>query len=71
MSKFDITITLLAALYLPVLIGACWISHRRGIIRGKQLGNDEASQLWPQYHSDYDARAEPAPFAPTENDCSR
>lgn len=55
MSKLDIIITLLAVLYLPVLVGACWISHRVGTARGKQLGHDEASALWPQ-HSDYDGR---------------
>ncbi|MET4199092.1 hypothetical protein [Bradyrhizobium sp. LA6.12] len=56
MSKLEIIITLLAVLYLPVLIGACWISFRIGVIGGKSRGHDEASQLWPQ-HSDYDDRS--------------
>lgn len=67
MSKLDIITTLLAVLYLPVLIAASYASYRRGITRGKRFGHDEASQLWPQ-HSDYDdARAEPAPFARTKD----
>ncbi|MET4206879.1 hypothetical protein [Bradyrhizobium sp. LA2.1] len=56
MSKLEIIITLLAVLYLPVLIGACWISFRIGVTCGKSRGHDEASQLWPQ-HSDYDDRS--------------
>ncbi|MBR0962223.1 hypothetical protein [Bradyrhizobium japonicum] len=55
MSKLDIITTLLAVLYLPVLIAASYASYRRGITRGKALGHDEASALWPQ-HSDYDDR---------------
>lgn len=47
----------LAAFYGPVLIYACRHSYRAGVKRGKQLGHDEASQLWPQ-HSDYDDRIE-------------
>lgn len=55
MSKPDIITTLLAVLYLPMLVIACVVSHRRGVARGKRLGHDEASRLWPQ-HSDYDDR---------------
>ena len=55
MSKLDTVITLLAVLYLPVLIAAAYASYRLGITRGKRLGHDEAGQLWPQ-HSDYDGR---------------
>jgi hypothetical protein len=69
-STLSIIITLLAVLYLPVLVGACVASYRRGITRGKALGHGEASQLWPQHHDD-DARAEPAPFAPNKDGCSR
>ena len=59
MSKLDIITTLLAVLYLPVLIAASWASYRLGLGAG--------SQVWPQ-HSDYDeARAEPALFAPTKD----
>lgn len=56
MSKLEIITTLLAILYLPVLIGACWICFRKGIARGKSLGHDEAGQLWPQHH-DIDDRS--------------
>ncbi|MEY9358978.1 hypothetical protein ABH994_001699 [Bradyrhizobium yuanmingense] len=48
-------IGILAVLYLPINIAACRISYRAGLERGKQLGHDEACQLWPQ-HSDYDDR---------------
>lgn len=55
MSALDIIIALHALLYVPALVAGCWISFRLGIARGRRLGHDEASQLWPQ-HSDYDGR---------------
>lgn len=42
-------IGILAVLYLPINIIACRISYRLGITRGKALGHDEASQIWPQH----------------------
>ena len=73
MSKLDIIITLLAVLYLPVMIGIAYASYRLGIRRGKALGHDEAGQLWPT-HQDSTPRPHhytpPAlgPFAPNDDD---
>lgn len=47
MSKLDIITTLLAVLYLPVLLAASCASYR--------LGRRAADQVWP-HHSDYDDR---------------
>ncbi|WP_257195907.1 MULTISPECIES: hypothetical protein [unclassified Bradyrhizobium] len=47
MSKLDIITTLLAVLYLPVLLAASCASYR--------LGRNAGSRLWP-HHSDYDDR---------------
>lgn len=44
-AEHNIIITLLACLYLPLLIAACWASYRRGYADGLYRGHDQAAEI--------------------------